>query len=160
VPELEAAETIHAFWPHVIEREVDIGPLLEGLHGRGKQIVLPVVQIFGPPDGTGVRLRHARFEGMARLSPNRWGILEPMGLETVPEERIDVVLVPALGADRSGHRLGFGLGYYDEWLARTTARTICPLFATCLVDALPTEPHDVPVQILVTEYEILRPDLP
>ena len=153
LPELQQAETVHAYWPLLRSREIDIRPLIAWLQASGKQIVLPVVDSFtGAP-----RLRHVRFEMPEALRPNRWGIHEPTGGKSVPVETIDAVVVPALGAGRNGHRLGFGKGYYDAFLRTLVASTICPVFAACLVDHAPAEAHDAPLDILITEDEIIRP---
>ncbi len=153
LPELQQAETVHTYWPLVQSREVDIRPLIAWLQASGKQIVLPVVDSFtGAP-----RLRHLRFETPEALRPNRWGIHEPTGGKSVPIETIDAVVVPALGAGRNGHRLGYGKGYYDAFLNALKAPAICPVFAACLIDQAPAEEHDAPLDILITEDEIIRP---
>ena len=153
LPELQQAETVHAYWPMLRSREVDIRPLIAWLQASGKQIVLPVVDSFtGAP-----RLRHVRFETPEALRPNRWGIHEPTGAKSVPLETIDAVVVPALGAGRNGHRLGYGKGYYDAFLGALNAATICPIFAACLIDRAPAEEHDAPLDIVITEDEIIRP---
>ena len=153
LPELQQAETVHAYWPLLRSREVDIRPLIAWLQASGKQIVLPVVDRYtGAP-----RLRHVRFETPEALRPNRWGIDEPTGGKSVPVETIDAVVVPALGAGRNGHRLGYGKGYYDAFLRALKASTICPVFAACLIDHAPAEAHDAPLDILITEDEIIRP---
>lgn len=153
LPELQQAETVHAYWPLLRSRELDIRPLIAWLQASGKQIVLPVVDTYtGAP-----RLRHAQFESLEALRPNRWGIHEPTGGKSVSVESIDAVIVPALGAGRNGHRLGYGRGYYDAFLGTLTALTrICPVFGPCLIDRAPAEAHDVPLDILITEDEIIR----
>ncbi len=153
LPELQRAETVHLYWPLLRSREIDIRPLIAWLQASGKQIVLPVVDSFtGTP-----RLRHVRFETPETLRPNRWGIHEPTGGKSVPVETIDAVVVPALGAGRNGHRLGYGKGYYDAFLRTLEASTICPVFTACLIDHAPAETHDAPLDILITEDEIIRP---
>ncbi|GIV61852.1 MAG: 5-formyltetrahydrofolate cyclo-ligase [Rhodothermaceae bacterium] len=155
LPVLDRARVIHVFWPHVERREVDLRPLIRSLAAADKQIVLPVVVT---PDRNGdarPRLRHVRFTGEAALTPNRWGIHEPSGGESVPPERLDLVIVPALGAGRNGHRLGYGGGYYDAFLAGLDIPTICPVYDACLVDQVPAEAHDVPVRLIVTEKEVI-----
>ena len=153
LPALHQAETVYAYWPMLPGREPDIRPLIAWMQAVGKQIVLPVVDSFtGAP-----RLRHVRFETPEALRPNRWGIHEPTGGKSVPVESIDAVIAPALGAGRNGHRLGYGKGYYDAFLRPLKATTICPVFAACLIDHAPAEPHDAPLDILITEAEIIRP---
>ena len=153
LPEIQNARAVHAYWPIANEREVDIKPLILRLRGLGKQIVLPIVAF----EATFPLLRHACFESEAALKPNKWGILEPVGGAMVGEEVMDVVLAPALGAGRNGHRIGYGKGFYDAFLGALRVPFICPVFAACLVDAAPAEAHDVLMDILVTEDEILRP---
>jgi 5-formyltetrahydrofolate cyclo-ligase len=83
------------------------------------------------------------------------GILEPNPLiqpETVPLEVIDCFLVPGLLFDRTGYRLGYGGGYYDRILAQAPdSISIALAFGFQLVDALPHDAHDRPVQIVCTE---------
>ncbi|MGD9705438.1 MAG: 5-formyltetrahydrofolate cyclo-ligase [Acidimicrobiia bacterium] len=81
-----------------------------------------------------------------------FGITEPTGPEIDPGV-IDVVLVPGLAFDRRGGRLGYGAGYYDQFLTRVSSAT--PRVGTCfsaqLVDRVPTEPHDELVDVVITE---------
>lgn len=156
LPELLSARTVHTYWPHAERREVDLLPLLAWLHARGTTLVLPVVDRFARADGR-ARLSHRRYTGEACLRVNRWGLREPFGTETVPLSSVDAVVVPALAVDYAGFRLGYGLGYYDELLAAVQAPSICPVFSACHPPALPTEPHDVPVQVIVTEHAVTRP---
>ncbi len=156
LPELRRAKTVHTYWPLTPRREIDLRPLIEWLHRSGKQIVLPVVDTFSSTPEHAPRLRHVRFEKAEALRPNRWGLHEPTGGKSVPIEDIDVVVVPALGAGRNGHRLGYGKGYYDAFLRRLAAPTLCPVYADCLVEQMPAEPHDVPLTIVITEDEIIR----
>ncbi len=156
VPELGQAETIHVYRPMTARREVDVRPLMAHLATKNKQIVLPVVVTFGRAKAGAPRLRLVRLTGETTFRVNRWGIHEPVGGETVPPEALDLVIVPALGAGRNGFRIGQGLGYYDEFLAGLTVPTLCPVYAECLVESVPAEPHDVPVSILVTEHEVVR----
>ncbi|MEZ4698965.1 MAG: 5-formyltetrahydrofolate cyclo-ligase [Rhodothermales bacterium] len=151
LPAFQAARCIHAYWPLERRREIDLRPLLLAAYGLGKQILLPVVI---PQTHTG--MTHRLFEGADRLRAGSWGVHEPAGDRTVPDAAIDLIIVPALGADRFGYRLGYGKGYYDAFLAGLAAPTVCPVFEACLVDALPREPHDVPVSYLATESRMIR----
>ena len=155
IPELQRAKTVHTYWPLTRRREIDLHPLIDSWHRSGKQIVLPVVDTGS--DTTEPRLRHVRFDEAVALHPNRWGIHEPTGGMSVPIETIDAVVVPALGAGRNGHRLGYGKGYYDAFLRGLTVPTLCPVYADCLVEQMPAEPHDVPLTIVITEDEIIWP---
>ena len=154
LPELETARTVHIYWPLVARGEIDTRPLIRWLTARDKVVVLPVVI----PSEADVRpgLRHVRYRGEAALRTSPWGVREPAGDETVPINQIDAVVVPALGADRKGHRIGYGQGFYDAFLAQVAAPRIGLVYADLLVDVLPTEPHDVALSMIVTENETIR----
>ena len=70
-----------------------------------------------------------------------------------------MVIVPMLGFDQMGHRLGYGAGFYDHFLALT--RPACLKIGICfsqgqLASPLPAEAHDVPLDFVVTDQEIIR----
>ena len=153
LPELRGAATVHVYWPIERRREVDTRPLIAELRAAGKRVVLPLVTDFeGAP-----ALRHVAFEGQARMRPNRWGILEPHDTEDVRPAAIDAVVVPAFGAGRNGHRIGHGQGYYDAFLSALDAPAFGAVYAACLVESVPAEPHDVPLDAIVTECAVYRP---
>lgn len=80
------------------------------------------------------------------------GVREPIH-EAHPIDRLDVLLVPGVGFDRCGRRIGNGAGHYDRILAQLppTCVTIGVAFEQQLVGAIPTEPHDLPVMYVATE---------
>jgi 5-formyltetrahydrofolate cyclo-ligase len=158
LPEVQAAARIHLYWPMLRAREVDIRSLAGWLHAQKKQIVLPIIRTFGRKGGRWPRMEPVSYSGTGGLRANKWGIFEPSDGETVPVEDLDLVIVPALGAGRNGHRIGHGYGYYDEFLRdlRHVPR-IGPVYHECLVEAVPAEEHDVPLTVIVTEREVVRP---
>lgn len=100
---------------------------------------------------------HLRYTDEANLRLNQWGIAEPLDGDPVAVEDLDAVIVPALGAARNGHRIGYGFGFYDEFLAETSALKIVPVYDACVVEAVPVDPHDIRVDVLVTESNVFRP---
>lgn len=91
-----------------------------------------------------------------RLVNGKFGIPEPAG-ETVENLNIlDIIFIPALAADVRGYRIGYGGGYYDRFLQRLNNRTIkvIPLYSKLLLENIPTEPHDIKADFIVTENEI------
>jgi 5-formyltetrahydrofolate cyclo-ligase len=93
------------------------------------------------------------------LVPGAWGIPEPReGLEEVPAERMDVVVVPGAAFDAAGRRCGYGGGFYDAYLPLTRAGVpwVALAFEAQLVDELPCEPHDLAVGAIVTETRLIR----
>ena len=161
LPEIEAASIIHTFWPLLATGEVDIRPFIHAVNEAGKQVALPVVLSYetGPSDRS--RMEHRRFTTETKLAANRWGIYEPVRGAVVAPAAFEVVIVPALGVDRRGRRIGYGKGYYDELLAETKCPTICPIWASCLTESkLPADPHDKPVDIIVTAAETVYTNRP
>lgn len=76
------------------------------------------VRTFAPrTDALTGRLENVEFYSGTELVENKWGIREPVGEETDPEV-LDLAIIPMLCFDRAGHRVGYGKGYYDEFLSR------------------------------------------
>jgi 5-formyltetrahydrofolate cyclo-ligase len=114
--------------------------LVAALHAAGHEVLLPVV-----PPATGP-LDWAAYTGPGSLAAGPLGLLEPSGPRLGPEAiaRARLVLVPGLGVDRSGVRLGRGAGHYDRTLplAAPDVPIVIVLNDEELVDQLPAEPHD------------------
>ncbi|MFO8232969.1 MAG: 5-formyltetrahydrofolate cyclo-ligase [Longimonas sp.] len=151
---LHCASTVHAYWPALDRGEVDTRPLIGWCQAAGKTVVLPVVTSFA---ASAPAMEARTFTHTDALVKNRWGLHEPVHGTRVAPSAIDLVIVPAFGADRRGHRIGHGGGFYDQFLASLKATTLALAFDACLVDAVPTAPHDVPVQYVVTETETVGP---
>lgn len=147
-PAIERASTIHIYWPLSDQGEVDTRPLIQALRGLGATVVLPVVTSYEPDSPT---MEHRRYEGPSTLTTNRWGIREPTDTKRVSPEALDAVVVPALGVDRNGNRIGHGSGYYDAFLQAVDVPRLLPIYSSCVVASVPTDSHDVPVTTLVTE---------
>lgn len=92
------------------------------------------------------------------LSAGAFGILEPTKLENrVDPEELDLVIVPGVAFDRKGHRLGFGAGYYDRFLPklRPGVKKIAVAFEVQLVDSVPAEEHDIRMDAILTEEQLI-----
>jgi len=152
VSEVVQAQGVHVYWPLLDRGEIDTRLLIATLRGRGIEVVLPIVTSFDPDTPT---MEHRRYNGPSALETNRWGIREPVGTERVPPHALDVVVVPALGADRQGHRLGHGSGYYDAFLHSVECPRIALVYHDCVVASLPQAPHDVPMTTIVTEQQVI-----
>lgn len=91
------------------------------------------------------------------LVPARFGIPEPIDIMKIAYKHIDLVLVPGIAFDREGHRIGYGFGFYDKFLAKVPkAVKIGLAFDFQVVDKIPKETHDVPVDFVVTEKEVVE----
>lgn len=157
-PPLKRSRVVFAYWPMTEEREIDLRPLLQTLYEQDAEVALPVVTTFATNDGDTPAMEARRFTGEEDLATNRWGLREPTHGELVSTDQIDCALVPALGADRRGHRVGHGFGYYDAFLHNVDAPTAALVYDACLVDRVPADTHDVAVDCVVTETETICPD--
>ncbi|MEM9866799.1 MAG: 5-formyltetrahydrofolate cyclo-ligase [Bacteroidota bacterium] len=107
----------HTFLSIRKNREVDTLPLITLLQGKDKNIVVPKVNGIGT-------MEHYLLTDNTLLKENRWSIPEPVDGISVPVEKIDVVFIPLLAFDQKGHRVGYGKGFYDTFLARCRPRTL------------------------------------
>ena len=102
-----------------------------------------------------------RIKKIDELVPGYMGIPEP---SVVSEDRltgindVDVVVIPGAGFDMSGNRIGYGAGYYDKLLAGLTKEIIiiAPAYEEQIADSIPSEPHDVKVNLIVTDRRVIR----
>lgn len=85
-----------------------------------------------------------------RLELGSFHIEEPTGENTVDPSELELIVVPGVAFDRQGNRLGRGKGFYDRLLASTGATTVGVGYEFQMVDELPVEPHDVPLNMVIT----------
>ena len=101
-------------------------------------------------------LRRSLDVGMKMTGP---GVREPVTGTVVPLGLIDMIVVPGLAFDRQGYRVGRGKGFYDRFLAQREIQALrCGLcfHEQLLTAAIPVEPHDMPMNLLVTDREVIR----
>jgi 5-formyltetrahydrofolate cyclo-ligase len=103
-------EYYHIFLPIASKKEVDTSFILSILQGKDKNIVLPKIK-------NQIALEHFLLTDNTKLKANSWGVPEPVEGIEVPLHKIDVVFVPLLAFDKSGNRVGYGKGFYDNFLS-------------------------------------------
>ena len=146
-PLFQQSDCILSYMP--IQFEADLTSLLTRF--PEKRWVLPRIipqenhrMVFHPYDAT-------------RLVRHPFGMAEPAAdLPLVPPSEIQLVLVPGLAFDRRGWRLGYGGGYFDRFLSSFAGFRAGIVFHALLLDELPHDPFDIPVQWVVTERGIFR----
>lgn len=135
--------------------EVDTLSLIEKFLAAGKRIILPKV------------IREHRLlilyelRDMSELAPGYMGIPEPSLTSDERRCRIaemDAAVIPGAGFDLSCNRIGYGGGYYDKLLSGLDAGIplICPAYEEQIVEAIPAEPHDRKINIVVTDKRVIR----
>ena len=108
-----------------------------------KKILLPVV--------CGDILHLRVYEGNASLYTGAFNIEEPQGNEFTDFSDIDLAVIPGMAFDRDGHRLGRGKGFYDKLLPGIKCRKIGLCFSFQLADSVPIEPHDIVMDMVLTD---------
>ncbi len=145
------ARAIHCYLP--MRSEVDTRPLIADALARGKRVAVPIVV------PKAAELAHAWLESFAAaaLTPGAFGTFNPRELRPAAPGDWDLAIVPLLAFDRSGYRLGYGKGYYDRLLANSPVTTIGVGFAAQEIAALPHEAHDIALDWIITERELIQP---
>lgn len=109
---------------------------------------------FYLPRVNGIDLEILPYEE-SRLELGSFHIEEPTGNDLTEPMEIELVVVPAVAYDRKGRRLGRGKGFYDRFLGSTRATKIGVGYDFQLLDDLPVEPHDISMDIVITQNETI-----
>lgn len=133
--------------------EVKTEDIIQKLLDRGKNVYVP----YCITESRELRISQIR-KFPADLRIGAYGIREPKEkLKEVNQspEVLELIVVPGVAFSRSGYRIGYGGGYYDRFLSDIDSRplTVGFTFSSLLVEALPIDRHDIPVDIIVTEEE-------
>lgn len=145
----QRAERVHVF--RSTAEEIDTMKFIEYAWGTGKEVYVPVV------DTATSTLRHVRVTHTTTWREAAFGILEPVNVDAsdvCADEAFgatSAIIVPVLAFDKTCHRLGYGKGFYDRFLAKTSAPTIGIAYELQQVRQLPVEPHDRALTCVVTE---------
>ena len=105
-------EFYHLFLTISEKKEIHTEPLLHILQGKDKNIVL------SKSDFETSEMKNFLLTDTTLIKKNKWDIPEPVDGIEIPASKIDVVFVPLLAFDKSGHRVGYGKGFYDIFLAK------------------------------------------
>jgi 5-formyltetrahydrofolate cyclo-ligase len=145
-PALASARTVALFWPIVSKHEVDLRPLDTALRARQVRIAYPTID-------ADTNVMTFRFvDDVAKMDEKGFGFMEPA--PDAPEATaLDVIIVPAIAVDPTGHRIGYGAGYYDRTLPRFAppAISIAVAYDWQLVAEVPAMPDDVACARVVTD---------
>lgn len=136
----QTAKTIYGYLPY--NQEVRTVPMLERALRDGKRVAVP--KCYGD------EMRFIYLTDLTQVARGYAGIPEPVADEPVAEDKTALVLMPGLAFDPRGHRIGYGGGFYDKFLA---AEPEHPTLALCydfqVLPALETEEFDIPVDLVL-----------
>jgi 5-formyltetrahydrofolate cyclo-ligase len=146
LPQIARARTVLLFYS--FGTEVPTAGMLERLATEGHRLLLPYLTDRGDMEAAEVLPGHS-------LVRSGYGPKEPPHRVVVNPAEVDIVVTPGLAFDRSGHRLGYGGGYYDRYLGRLEPHAVRVGigFAVQLVTEVPSEPGDQRVDLVVTDEE-------
>jgi 5-formyltetrahydrofolate cyclo-ligase len=133
------------------EKEVNTRPLIMALFGTGNPVVVPIIV----KEDCSLRLSYLR--DFSALVPSTFGVPEPIGSE-IPADAtaIGTIILPMLGFDRAGGRIGYGAGYYDRFLSKNPGlRKIGIAFGCQEVENLPVDENDIRMDMIITEEGIV-----
>ncbi len=131
--------------------EVNVDLIAETALKIGKKVAFPLVLGDG-------KMEFRCVNSLSDLKDGTFGIKEPdpgCTLCSPGSNECTCVLVPALSFDKLGHRLGYGGGYYDRFLAEYSGSTVGIAYSQCVCDALPNGKHDICVDVLITEGGVI-----
>ncbi len=150
-PEFERSETVMVFLS--LPTEISTAPLVLRAWQEGKRVLAPRVS-WEQRRMMPVEIRSLTEE----IEDTQWSLRQPLQGDPVPLGMIDLVVVPGLGFDRAGNRLGRGRGFYDRFLAHPEfhGSTCAVAFEEQIVDAIPADPHDIRVDMLITDHHVQR----
>ncbi len=136
----KAAKAIYGYLPY--NQEVRTVPMLEQALKDGKKVAVP--KCYGD------EMRFIWMEDLSQVAPGYAGIPEPVADGPVADDEMALVLMPGLAFDPQGHRIGYGGGFYDRFLAEEPNH---PKVALCydfqVLPHLETEEYDIPVDLVL-----------
>lgn len=161
LPEVKRARRVALYLPN--DGEIDPRPLIPWLTRRGARTYLPVLKPLSDNS-----LWFVHYHPGTPMRHNRFGIAEPHTRHGAHRARrlatwaLDLILLPLVGFDEFGQRMGMGGGFYDRSLAFTRRPgprpTLIGLAHACQqVDRLPAAPWDVPLDAIVSDAQVIRP---
>jgi 5-formyltetrahydrofolate cyclo-ligase len=140
--EFKSAKVVGAYYAFGSEVKTDL--ILEKARALSKKIALPSVE--------GESLAFYEMSSGKYLVKGRFGIMEP--LPYGPVDEIDLLIVPGIAFDKNGYRLGYGMGYYDKFLAKKNVFSIGLGYSLQLLESLPKGKYDKRLDAIATEEGI------
>lgn len=145
IEQYRKAQTIACY--HSTGSEVRTHEIMQEILSHGKTLALPRVQ--------GDDLVFCNVKKFEDLEKGEFGIMEPKQYCTTID-KFDLIIVPAVAMAKNGQRLGYGMGFYDRFLADKDTPTIALAYSKSIAKSIPHEESDITIDITVTEDEIIR----
>lgn len=134
------AKTIYGYLPY--NQEVRTVPMLERALRDGKKVAVP--KCYGD------EMRFIYMDDLSKVEAGYANIPEPIADEPVADDKTALVLMPGMAFTKNGDRMGYGGGFYDKFLAAEPDHpTVALCYAFQMVESLPTEEYDIPVDCVL-----------
>ena len=130
-----------------IGSEVQTVELITRLLDEKKSVSLPVI--------SNSAMSFRIIEDMARLEKNEFDIPEPKD-NAIIQEKHDVILIPCVGLDNEGNRVGYGQGFYDKYLEGDNAIKIALSYSKQIVKSIPVSDKDIKMDWIITEEDVIK----
>lgn len=151
---LQAGQTVHVFLPILKNNEVNTWLLIERFREE-----YPEVRVAVPVTDVAQNvLTHHELTEEAVLVENAWGIPEPQQAQIIHAQEVDIVVLPLLAFDELGHRVGYGKGFYDRFLAdcRPDVLKVGLSLEPPILRIADPNPFDVPLDVVVMPEGVWR----
>ncbi len=150
LPEFKKAKCIILYYG--VNNEVETNKLIEKAIALEKRVALPATNFEKRA------MVPREINSLEELKETTQGLFEPKTQKPVESKEIDLIIIPGVAFDKAGSRIGRGMGFYDSLLRKTSTKT--PLVGLCfeenLEESIPTESHDVKMDIVITDKETIR----
>lgn len=147
--EYSAVKTVHCYVSMNGRREVDTHGLIKKMLSGDKRVIVPVT------DFNEYTLSHVNLTSFDMLETNKWGVLEPPSGEEISADEMELVIVPMVGADEQGNRIGYGKGFYDRFLKEVNCPKVGLIFEQNVVEEVPSGKYDIPLDKIITEHRVI-----
>ncbi len=140
--EYKRANSIYAYLPY--NQEIRTWKIVERALQDGKRVAVP--KCYGED------MKFLWIEDLDHIAPGAFNIPEPIADEPEADDDTALILMPGLAFDPQGHRLGYGGGFYDRYLASHHDHTLVALcYDFQMFDFIETEAHDIPVDLVISD---------
>ncbi len=150
LPEFKKANCIMLYYG--VSNEVETKGLIEKALALGKRVSLPATNFKKRA------MVPREIHSLKELEETIQGLFEPKTQKHVEAKEIDLIIIPGVAFDKTGSRIGRGMGFYDSLLRKTSTKI--PLVGLCfeenLEEKVPIESHDVKMNIVVTDKKIIK----
>jgi 5-formyltetrahydrofolate cyclo-ligase len=143
--EVVNAQSVHVFLPISSKMEPNIMGFIEHLLDTGKKVVVPIA------DANTRNMKHSQLFKDSKFIVGAWGEPIPQQPRWIETDRYDLIILPMLAVDPRGYRLGYGKGYYDQFLSNVSGRAVGVCYDDERIESVPTESHDLPVESIITD---------